>query len=288
MADLSHLALVRLDHLMTLTTGRADMTIGLIDGPVGRPPALGAARVRELPAALPSRCSLSDSVACAHGTFVAAMLCAKGDSLTAGICPDATLLVRPVFSEAVPNGSLPNATPEELAAAIVDSIDAGARILNLSLGLAYPSPTGIRQLDSALDYAMRRGVIVIAAAGNQGTMGGSNLTRHPWVIPVAACDRVGRPMRLSNFGQSIGRNGLCAPGEAVRSISAAGEAVTLHGTSFAVPFVTGAVALLWSSFPSKSAAELRFFTTRSHARRRRSVVPPLLDAWDTYGALAGN
>ena len=287
MADLSHLALVRLDQLMSLTTGEPEIVIALIDGPIARPPALVDARVRELSGTLPTRCNVTDSVACSHGTFVAGMLCARRGASMTGICPDTTLLIRPVFSEATSNGSLPNATPEDLAAAITESIDAGARIINLSLGVAYPSPGGIRQLDSALDYALRRGVIVVAAAGNQGTMGSSNLTRHPWVIPVAACDGKGRPMRLSNFGHSIGRNGLCAPGEGVRSISATGEVATLGGTSFAVPFVTGTVALLWSKLPAKSAAELKYFTTRAHMRRR-TVVPPLLDAWDAYTALASN
>ena len=49
---------------------------------------------------------------------------------------------------------------------------------------------------------------MVAAAGNQGTLGSSAITRHPWVIPVVACDLRGRPMNESNLGSSIGRRGL--------------------------------------------------------------------------------
>ena len=103
---------------------------------------------------------------------------------------------------------MPSATPRELAAAIIECIDAGARVINLSLALAQPSIKGEQALEEALDQAVRRGVIVVAAAGNQGTLGSSAITRHPWVIPVVACDRRGRPMNDSNLGSSIGRRGL--------------------------------------------------------------------------------
>jgi subtilisin family serine protease len=88
---------------------------------------------------------------------------------------------------------MPSATPEVLAAALMESMCAGARIVNLSLGLSRVSSKSDRSLEDALDQAIRRGVIVIAAAGNQGTLGRSVLTRHPWIIPVVACDGKGRP-----------------------------------------------------------------------------------------------
>ena len=99
---------------------------------------------------------------------------------------------------------MPSATPEELAAAILDSIRAGARVLNLSVALVHPSSAGQRELEEALDYVARRGVIVVAAAGNQGAVGSSAITRHPWVIPVVAYDLQGRPIQQSNLGGSIG------------------------------------------------------------------------------------
>jgi len=91
---------------------------------------------------------------------------------------------------------MPSATPQQLASAIVETIDAGAWILNVSAALVQPSVKGENELQSALDYAAQRAVIVVAAAGNQGVVGSSVITRHPWVVPVAACDRRSRPLSL--------------------------------------------------------------------------------------------
>jgi subtilisin family serine protease len=204
------------------------------------------------------------------------------------ICPDCTLLVRPIFGEAIAaNSGAPSATPEELGAAIIECVEAGAHVLNLSLALARPSTKREHALEEALGHAMRRGVIVVAAAGNQGTIGSSAITRHPWVIPVVACDLRGRPLGVSNLAGSIGRRGLGAPGDRITSLGPDGEVRTFSGTSFAVPFVTGAVALLWSAFPSSPAAKVRAAVTQSHRGRRTSVAPPLLDALAAYRAMAG-
>ena len=129
---------------------------------------------------------------------------------------------------------------------------------------------------------MQRGVIVVAAAGNQGTLGSSAITRHHWVIPVVACDLRGRPMKESNLGGSIGRWGLSAPGDAITSLSADGQPLTLRGTSVAVPFVTGAIALLWSEFRTATAAQIKHAITHASLSRRASVFPPLLDAAAAY------
>jgi subtilisin family serine protease len=181
---------------------------------------------------------------------------------------------------------MPSATPEELSAAIIDCVDAGANVINLSAALLKPSAKGERGLEQAFDYAAKRGAIVVAAAGNQRTIGSSAITRHPWVIPVAACDAQGRPISYSNLGNSIGRQGLTAPGSDIKSIGADGRSPVFSGTSAAAPFVTGAIALLQSIFPNATAAEVKRAVTRAHGVRRSTVVPPLLDAWAAYQVMA--
>jgi subtilisin family serine protease len=286
---MSALDLVKLTPLMERTSGRPEIKVGLIDGPVVVDhPELATESIQEVPGKLSGACAQASSAACMHGTFVAGILCAKRNSSAPAICPNCTLLVRPIFSETISgNGQLPSATPEELAAAIVECIDAGAGILNVSAALAQPSAKGERQLEDALDYAARRRVIAVAAAGNQGTLGSSVITRHPWVIPVSACDLRGRPVSQSNLGSSIGRRGLSAPGEDITSLGADNKPLTFGGTSAATPFVTGAVALLWSEFPGATAAEVKFAVTQAYAPPRRIVVPPLLDALRAYQAMEG-
>jgi subtilisin family serine protease len=275
---------VKLTALMELTSGRLDITIGLLDGPVAvNHPDLAGANIREVPGSLPGTCAQASSAACMHGTFVAGILSARRGSAAPAICPNCTLLVRPIFAETVSGkGEMPSATPEELAGAIIETIDAGAQVLNLSAALGQPFTRGERALEDALDYALKRGVIIVVAAGNQGTVGSSAITRHRWVIPVVACDLQGRPIRQSNLGNSIGRRGLCALGESVTSLGAVGEPYPSGGTSAAAPFVTGAIALLWSLFPAATAAEVKSAMTQAATPRRNTIVPPLLDAWAAY------
>src|SRR5215471_13664525 len=114
---MSALDLVRLSSLLQLTNGRAEMVVGLIDGPVAISHAdLSAEKIREIPGRLRGTCARANSVACMHGTFVAGILCAKRDSNAPAICPDCTLLVRPIFTETdSTDGQMPSASPRELA-----------------------------------------------------------------------------------------------------------------------------------------------------------------------------
>jgi subtilisin family serine protease len=278
------LDLVKLTGLTERTTGRPDVIIGLIDGPVAMDhPELASQHIHEIPGNVSGACTQANSTACQHGSFVAGILSAKRGSVAPAICPECTLLVRPIFAEtATANAEMPSAMPGELAQAILDCIDAGARVLNLSAAIAQPTIKGEHALEAALHRAAKRGVIVIAAAGNQGTVGSTAITSHPWVIPVVGYDLQGRPTNYSNLGRSIGRRGLGAPGDRVTSIGANGKPLTRAGTSAAAPFVTGAIALLWSEFPNATATEMKFAATQAYIPRRTTVIPPLLDAWAAF------
>ena len=283
------LDLTGLAPLMARTAGIPEIVIGLIDGPVALThPDLTGETLREIPGRT-SQCKDPDSGSCRHGTFVAGILNARRSSPAPAICPACTLLIRPVFSEIEPcGGQLPSATPVELAWAIRDCIDAGCRIVNLSIALEEPSPEGDRDLTDALDQAAREEVIVVAAAGNQGVLVGSALTRHPWVLPVAACDLQGRPSPYSNLTGSICRNGLSAPGEKITSLGSDGERAAYCGTSTATPFVTGAIALLWSELPESHSLEIRSAIKSRSLHGRGFSFPPLLDAWGAYCSIRGD
>jgi subtilisin family serine protease len=281
---MNHLDLVKLTALMKLTSGRSEVVIGLIDGPVAmNHPDLVSENIRELPGSSQGTRAQANTTACIHGTSIAGILCAKRTSVAPAICPGCTLLVRPIFLETTSgNEQVPSATPEELGTAIIDSIEAGAHVLNLSVALVGSSSRGNRELEEALDYAVRRGVLVVAAAGNQGIMGSTTITSHTWAIPIVACDLQGRPISYSNLGNSIGRRGLSAPGVDITNLGVDDKPLSFGGTSAATPFVTGAIALLWSEFPNATAAEVKLAIAQASELRRPSVVPPLLNAWAAY------
>src|SRR5690349_9009980 len=98
-------SLVGLPALVERTAGVAAVTVALIDGPVAVDhPDLATSNIRVLSGT--AACRQPDSVACRHGTLVAGVLHARRDSPVLGICPDCTLLVRPIFDQAeVPVGA---------------------------------------------------------------------------------------------------------------------------------------------------------------------------------------
>ena len=87
-------------------------------------------------------------------------------------------------------------------------------------------------------------------------------------------------MNQSNLGASIGRHGLMAPGEKVRSLAAGGGFTTLGGTSIAAPFVSGTVVLLLSQFDA-TAVELKIALVQG-LESRKKIVLALLNAWNAY------
>lgn len=278
------LDLIGLRRLMALTTGDSSVSIGLIDGPVDmRHTGISSCNIR----AIGPPCGVADqgepSEALLHGTYIAGILAGKREASCPSICPDCPLLVRSILP--VHSTSFASSPPEELAAAILDCIKSGARLINLSAAanprLSSPSSC----LDQALDYAAAKGVIVVAATGNDGLVGTSAITRHPWVIPVVAYSRQGLPLGFSNLGARIGRNGIGAPGQQIQSLRAGGKSMVLSGTSPAAAIVTGAIALLWSLYPRTSPTLLRRVLVSCTARNQRCVVPPILNLHAAQRAL---
>src|ERR1700744_1139717 len=96
------LDLVNLPQLMKLTAGRSEIAVAMVDGPiaVGHTD-LARSSIREIAGDGSARCAQTSSAACVHGTFVAGILSARRGSAAPAICPDCTLLVNAVFSEAV-------------------------------------------------------------------------------------------------------------------------------------------------------------------------------------------
>lgn len=276
--------LVGLQKLMALTSGTPNVVIGLVDGPVsvGHPDLAGKIRAVAGTSAV---CDDMASVACAHGTFVAGILAARRGAQAPAIAPGCTLMVRTIFREDAHESKVPNASPSQLAGAIVDCVDAGARILNLSVAVTGRSFGTERDLQDAVDYSCRRGVLIFAAAGNQGAVASSTIIRHPWVVPIVAYKEDQKLLPLSNIGRSIGLRGLGASGNDVRSLSPTGESTVASGTSVAVPFASGAAALLWSLLPHATAAQVRNAMLESVRSGSRSIIPPLLNAEGAYRIL---
>jgi subtilisin family serine protease len=285
------LRLTGLEYLMNISNGNPDIVIGVIDGPIDiTHPAFHGSKI-ELVHSKIVDCKNANDMACVHGTFITGIISAKRGSSAPAICPGCKIILNPIFKQNRNNDLkgkdtlLPSTTPGEVAKAIIETIDMGAKIINLSMSLSTFSLTSYDDLRESYDYALQNGVIIVVAAGNQGNIGNNSLINHQWPIPVAACDGNGRLDSISNFGYSIGNRGLMAPGVNIKSAYPRGQYVQMSGTSFAAPFVTGAIALLWSIFTKATAAEIILSLTRDKLSRRPSIIPRMLNVEETYKVL---
>ncbi|NQU38895.1 MAG: S8 family serine peptidase [Lentisphaerae bacterium] len=175
-----------------------------------------------------------------HGTAVASIIAGRGD--LPGVAPGAELLAIRVMNDDGVGDAF------TLAQGVMDAVDRGARVLNISIG-AMGDAVVLRQ---AIAYAQQQGAVVVAAAGNNGQAGILYPARYPGVVAVGAVDADGQQLYFSNRGESLD---LMAPGLGISVAGGAGATLSFSGTSAAAPFAAGAIAGLLSESPGLSAAD---------------------------------
>ena len=228
-----------------------------------------------------------------HGTHVAGTALADGGSDKAGIygvAPDADLWAYKVLGD---NGS---GYSDDIAAAIRHVADQATAtrtktVINMSLGSAGNDSL----ISSAVNYAYSKGVLVVAAAGNDGPNQGS--IGYPGAlvnaVAVAALENVQQngTYRVADFssrgyastdGDYVIQQGdveISAPGAAIYSTWNNGGYNTISGTSMATPHVAGLAAKIWAQNPSWSHTQLR-----TNLQNRAKNV----DIKGGYGATTGD
>lgn len=190
-----------------------------------------------------------------HGTFVSGIAAARSNNGMgiAGISWNSKVLA---IKAANKTGRITSANG---AAAIKRAADRGAKIINCS----WTFPTDVDGLKSAVTYAVGKGAIVVAAAGNES----SKALRYPCAYANAFCvgstTQSDNRSNFSNFGSQVD---IAAPGSNVRSTTLGGGYDDGDGTSFSTPNVCGSIAVVWSYFPSWTAGRVR-------ARLENTAVP---------------
>lgn len=183
----------------------------------------------------------------AHGTGVAGLIAARrdGDGRVAGVAPAAR-----IFPVRVPE--IGSSTPGAVAAAITSAVDSGARVINMSLATRVDRP----EIRAAVEHALRRDVVVVAAAGNEGESGVAMYpAAYDGVIAVASVDEAGQPVDQSNSGAWVD---IAAYGQELVMLAPGGHGYLQNsGTSFAAAQVSGTAALLRAEFPGMPADQVR-------------------------------
>ncbi|GIU86910.1 MAG: hypothetical protein KatS3mg009_1425 [Acidimicrobiia bacterium] len=203
-----------------------------------------------------------------HGTHVAGILGAlagNGRGIAGG-APGVRIMPVRVLDE---NGT---GFSSDVAAGIIWAVDHGARVINLSLGGSSPSQGQL----NAIRYAISKGAVVVAAAGNNGG---------PVVYPAAfdeviAVSAVGSDLGLTSWSSRGPQVDLAAPGDAIASTYSghAAQYGYMSGTSMATPYVSAAAALALAVNPKNGPAQVRDALERGAV----DLGAPGKDSW--YGA----
>jgi thermitase len=184
-----------------------------------------------------------------HGTHVAGTVgAATNNGLgVAAACPGCKVL-------AAKSGDSRGLFDTDIVQGIYWSVNNRAKAINLSLGAEQNS----RILKHAVDYAWDRGVVVVAAAGNENTNRPSYPAAYGHVISVSATDQSNRKAPFSNYGTTVD---VAAPGVDILSTVPGGGYGRKAGTSMASPHVAALAGLLAAQ--DRSALEIRRRIQRS-------------------------
>ena len=185
-----------------------------------------------------------------HGTHCAGIIAAEdnGEGVV-GVAPEAYLYAVKVLDN-TGSGYL-----SDVIAGIQWSVNNGMGVISMSLG----SDSGSTALKNACDSTYGSGVLLVAAAGNDGNPPGKGdnvdyPARYSSVIAVAATDRNDNRASWSSTGPEVE---LAAPGIIIYSTWLDGEYATKSGTSMACPHVSGTAALVIAFDSSLSNADVR-------------------------------
>ncbi|WP_327307603.1 type VII secretion-associated serine protease mycosin [Streptomyces sp. NBC_01298] len=198
-----------------------------------------------------------------HGTAMAGIIAGKGHGSqwrggVIGIAPQAKILpVRVILEETDPGREKARASKGgALAEGIRWAADHGADVINLSLGDDSRDAHHDATEDEAVQYALAKGVVVVASAGNGGNKGDriSYPAAYPGVIAVTAVNRENKKAKFStrNWYATVSAPGIKVA--VADPVLGYGEA---WGTSAAAAFVSGSVALVKAAHPDLSPAQIK-------------------------------
>ena len=169
-----------------------------------------------------------------HGTHCAGIAAASTNNGkgVAGVCPNCSIMPVRVLG---PSGGLAS----DVAKGIIWAVDHGAKVISMSLGGTASSTTQ----NDAVDYAWKKGAVVVAAAGNANTQSAHYPGYHSTCIAVASSEGSDDRSQFSNYGSWVD---VAAPGSYIMSTTIGGSYGTKSGTSMATPFVAGLAGLVFS------------------------------------------
>lgn len=219
-----------------------------------------------------------------HGTHVSGTVAAMNNSVgVIGAAPQARLYAVKVL-DSKGSGAYSN-----IIAGIEWAMNNNMKVINMSLG----GSTGSDALEAACNAAYNSGVLIVAAAGNEGNKPGNKESigypaQYASVIAVGSITSLYTRSTFSSTGATLE---IMAPGSTILSTTFDGAYGTMSGTSMASPHVAGVAALVWGADTSLSNAQLRAIlndTANDLWNDPWRYGNGLVDAWAAYQQITGN
>src|SRR5712691_1241925 len=234
-----------------------------------------------------------------HGTAMAGLIAANGS--LRGIAPDASLIVAKATNSAGFGSSQAAADGIRFCVDPFGNGTRGADIVSVSLGSKAPLFVAT-DVSVAAQWALDRGVFLVASAGNDGGPFDDGDVAIPANVPMAlaigAVDSSGRIASFSSIGSSVNRTDpnlkpeVAAPGVQIISTAPGAHYVTVSGTSPATAVAAGIVALLLQRYPQLQSGGLagnvlavKWALARSAITEPGQAMPH--DPWYGYGVIDG-
>ncbi|MFE3451134.1 S8 family serine peptidase [Nonomuraea sp. NPDC059194] len=210
-----------------------------------------------------------------HGTAMASLIAGRGHgkgraSGVIGIAPESTVLsVRVTLENDDPRRELQRTSSrghDSLARGIRYAVDHGAQVISMSLGGGSGTWEGSAAEEEAVQYALERGAVLVASAGNDGD--GPNRKNFPAAYPgVIAVGAVDRKLKVTGFSNRQTYLSVVAPGRRIVSADGPRSYVVGDGTSSAAALVAGVAALVKAAYPGLTPLQVRRAIESGASRR---------------------
>ncbi|HEY5556467.1 GBS Bsp-like repeat-containing protein [Acetobacterium sp.] len=191
-----------------------------------------------------------------HGTMVSGCIAAvtNNEIGIAGVCGTSNIKIAPYRTGGKYSGDMSLDLAYICAAIMAASDRSDVKVINMSFGGYDEYPT----LQTAIEYAAHAGKVLVASAGNEGSLSGyagkySYPSSYKNVVSVAATTSEDGRASFSQYNDQVD---LCAPGKTICTTTIDGSYAVVSGTSFSAPIVAGSCAVLIAANSNLAALEV--------------------------------